>query len=76
MGKPSLFWESVFDGWERPELKHLSRGRKRNYKDCVSKRRAKAQKPKPWSQDRGVAGQTIWDRRRIVERSGKTGQRA
>ena len=33
--------------WERLELKHLSRGRKRNQRDSVSKRRAKAEQSKP-----------------------------
>ncbi len=45
-------------GRERPELKHLSKGRKRNCKDSVSKRRAKAEKSKPISQDIGVEGLT------------------
>ena len=48
MGKPPLNEESgVTPDGERPELKHLSKGRKINQRDSVSKRRAKAEKPKP-----------------------------
>jgi hypothetical protein len=65
----------LWRGRRRPELKHLSRGRKRNHRDSVSKRRAKAEQPKPISQDIGVAGQTIWDWTRVAELSGKAGQR-
>ena len=34
-------------GGARSELKHLSRDRKRNQRDSVSKQRAKAEEPKP-----------------------------
>ncbi len=59
MGKPIYFYRSLefIRGGARSELKHLSRSRKINHRDCVSKRRAKAQKPKLVSQDAGVAGQ-------------------
>ena len=40
----------------RCELKHLSNSRKRNQRDSVSKRRAKAEESKPDSQELGVAG--------------------
>ncbi len=47
-GNPSVRRVPVLnrDG-ERPELKHLSKGRKINQRDSVSKRRAKAEQPKP-----------------------------
>jgi hypothetical protein len=58
IGKPLLYRRlCVFDTWrERPELKHLSKGRKRNRRDPVSKRRAKAGEPKPRRKALGLRG--------------------
>ncbi len=57
MGKPLLYGESAVrrDG-ARPELKHLSRDRKRNHRDSVSKQRAKAEQPKPRRKAMGLRG--------------------
>ncbi len=43
-------------GRERPELKHLSKGRKINLRDSVSKRRAKADQSKPDCASQEVRG--------------------
>ena len=56
-GNPLFMRTPAKRGGERPELKHLNKGRKINHRDSVSKRRANAEQPKPKSQDLGVAGQ-------------------
>ena len=61
MEKSPFYRESgVTPDGARPKLKHPSKGRKRNHRDSVSKRRANAEQPKPHVVPkgtlRGVAG--------------------
>ena len=58
MEKSTHFYEELTRkrSGEHPELKHLSKGRKRNQRDSVSKRRANAEQPKPCRKTMGLQG--------------------
>lgn len=60
---------------ERSELKHLSRDWKRNRRDSVSKRRAKAEEPKPCRKAWGCGADDMGPLS-IIESPGKASHRA